>query len=490
MANINGSNIDDLFRQASDHYPLRTDSADWAKLSDALEKDPSLTQPPVNEQENGRRRRRFLLLFFLLPLAGAGYFAWHGGSPKNTLIAKEQPLPLVTAGSVPSATAPSVTAQSVTAPSDKPYNAKVGPGVAIREKTKAAAATPGRTDAGTVTVQQHAVALQQHTVARQPHAATIAAGTTTGSTAGPTTSTYPGSNAGVARLIGPGAITSTHDHNAIDAAIITAPGHGNSDPSGALTDPQHSAVGVERALADQTYSLDITRDPGFADPGTKMISKDALVDRPAGKKDAKPVKLGQPHHQIYAALLGAPDLSTVKLQNIKGVGTTFGVLLGYSLNSKWSLETGLYIDRKKYYTEGQYFEKDRVPPLQFVTLLKVDGICNMFEIPVNIRYNLNPLAKNKWFATTGLSTYLMSTEQYAYQATYNGMPWNRSATYNTPSQNWFSIVNLSIGYEQKLGKMTNLRLEPYLRVPLSGIGTGSLPIMSAGLNVGITRKIR
>jgi Outer membrane protein beta-barrel domain len=474
MANINGSNIDDLFRQASDHYPLRTDSADWAKLSDALEKDPSLTQSIVNEQEKGRRRRRFFLLFFLLPLAGAGYFFWHGTPLKNTAIAKEQPLPFVTA------------------PSEKGSDAKGGPVGAAEEKT----------DAGTTTLQQHSATLQQptatlqqHSARLQPHATTLQQRTT--ALQQHTTSLVAGTNTGTATLIGPGAIKPSH--NAIDPAITTGdpaittgPGYGKSNRSSGdeNTDPQLSAVDVERALANQTYSLDITRNPGFAAPGTGAISKDALVSRPAAKKEAKPAKSIHPPHQIYLGLLGAPDLSTVKFQDIKAVGTTFGVLFGYSLNPKWSLETGLYLDRKKYFTEGQYFEKDRVPPLQYVTLLKVDGICNMFEIPVNIRYNLNPLAKNKWFATAGLSTYLMSQEQYAYQAMYNGMPWNKSATYNTPSQNWLSIVNLSIGYEQKLGRMTNLRLEPYLRVPLSGIGTGSLPIMSAGLNVGITRKIR
>jgi len=32
-------------------------------------------------------------------------------------------------------------------------------------------------------------------------------------------------------------------------------------------------------------------------------------------------------------------------------------------------------------------------------------------------------------------------------------------------------------------------VEPYLRLPLAGIGTGKLPIMSAGINIGITRRL-
>jgi len=115
----------------------------------------------------------------------------------------------------------------------------------------------------------------------------------------------------------------------------------------------------------------------------------------------------------------------------------------------------------------------------------------MWEIPVNVRYNFPSGGKMKWFATAGLSTYLMTKESYNYEATKWGTPWGvgKTYTYETPYHNLFSILNLSVGYEQRLGKIGNLRLEPYLRVPLSGIGTGNLSIMSAGLNIGITRRI-
>ena len=148
---------------------------------------------------------------------------------------------------------------------------------------------------------------------------------------------------------------------------------------------------------------------------------------------------------------------------------------------------------EKYYTEGQYFNKKKIQALWNVDLLNVDGVCNMVELPINIRYNLNAGAGKKisWFATAGLSTYLMSKEWYSYEYTYSSGPvMNNAFVYKTPYRNWFSIVNLSLGYEQKLGNIGSLRVEPYLRVPLSGIGTGSLPIMSAGLNLGITRRIR
>ena len=193
----------------------------------------------------------------------------------------------------------------------------------------------------------------------------------------------------------------------------------------------------------------------------------------------------------YIGILGAPDFSTVKYQSMKGVGTTFGLLLGYSFNDRWAVETGLYLDRKRYYTEGEYFNTKALNWPPGYNLLNVDGTCYMWEIPLNIRYNFNKSERMKWFATAGLSTYLMTKESYSYQYTaWSGGPTDENDwKFKTPSQYWFSIVNLSAGYEQRLGKIGNLRLEPYVRLPLSGIGTGRLPIMSAGLNIGFTRRL-
>ena len=122
-------------------------------------------------------------------------------------------------------------------------------------------------------------------------------------------------------------------------------------------------------------------------------------------------------------------------------------------------------------------------------LLNVDGICNMWEIPVNVRYNFNTSLRMKWFATAGLSTYLMTSEKYAYRVESSWNTEDSSWNIHKPSQYLFSIVNLSAGFEQRVGKIGNLRLEPYVRIPLSGIGTGKLPILSAGLNIGFTRQL-
>src|SRR5579863_9887296 len=71
----NNGDMDDLFRRASERYPLRTDSADWDKLATALDGGPAA---PSDEKEK-RRRRGIFWWFLLIPLAGIGYWTWQEG---------------------------------------------------------------------------------------------------------------------------------------------------------------------------------------------------------------------------------------------------------------------------------------------------------------------------------------------------------------------------------------------------------------------------
>src|SRR5579871_2463266 len=114
MSNLKDTDIDDLFRRASDKYPLRTDSSDWDRMAAALEKSPPPNPPNDPDETDDRRKRRFFWLFFLLPLAGAGYLFWHhpgNGHPAvaTTQTAKMTTQPATTTTQSATATPPSTT---------------------------------------------------------------------------------------------------------------------------------------------------------------------------------------------------------------------------------------------------------------------------------------------------------------------------------------------------------------------------------------------
>jgi hypothetical protein len=106
----------------------------------------------------------------------------------------------------------------------------------------------------------------------------------------------------------------------------------------------------------------------------------------------------------------------------------------------------------------------------------------MWEIPVNVRYDFSYNEKWRWFASTGLSTYLMDKEYYNIYYTHNGIPYDPYDYDSDTNSNYlFSIWNLSAGMERSLGKHFSIQAEPYLKIPLKGLGAGNMRMTSYGV---------
>jgi hypothetical protein len=431
MPNLKDTDIDDLFQRASDKYPLRTDGADWDRMAAALEKQPPAPPDAVGAEEK-RKKRRFFWLFLLLPLAGAGYYAWHHGGATGVR-ANTAVVPTIPGGKTNAATAGApATAQNATAQTPA---------------TTPAAATTGTQDP-LASSNAWATPTKNHSSHHNVHNS-----------------------------------AATEEETQPDNSLSLTAANTRQQPGGEKFGGEAQNVSEDRLFYD-LQRAPIPHDYRLAVNVTAPAAKDTTAK---AKAKTQPTT-----KHFYAGVFGSPDLSTVKMQSVKGVGSTFGILFGYTFNGgHWAIETGASVDRKKYYTDGEYFSTKEVHLPANAWLTDVDGVCYMWEIPLNVRYNFNPGAKTSWFATAGFSTYLMSHEKYAYGLEWSGSSGVYDSTWNIhkPSQYPFSIINLSAGFEQRLGKIGNLRVEPYVRLPLTGLGMGKLPIMSAGVNIGITRQL-
>jgi outer membrane protein with beta-barrel domain len=203
-------------------------------------------------------------------------------------------------------------------------------------------------------------------------------------------------------------------------------------------------------------------------------------------KSKRPAPFAQSSKGFYVGFLAGPDISAVKFQSVNQVGFSLGAIVGYRFNKNLALETGILWDKKYYYSKGEYFNKDQagIP----YNILSLNGSCNMFEIPVNLRYDFATETNHGFFVKAGLSTYLMKKESYSYITERYGNRHEGDTTYNNASQNYFSVLQLSAGYELAVSGKTKISIEPYVKIPLMGIGVGGMPISSAGLYLGITHS--
>ena len=69
----------------------------------------------------------------------------------------------------------------------------------------------------------------------------------------------------------------------------------------------------------------------------------------------------------------------------------------------------------------------------------------------------------------------------------NGTENKMFGSYSENKKYFAATVDVSFGYERKLGG-SHIKLQPYLQLPVRGIGVGDLPIKSAGMRVGLTRN--
>ncbi len=192
----------------------------------------------------------------------------------------------------------------------------------------------------------------------------------------------------------------------------------------------------------------------------------------------------------YASLTGNADISFVKFQKASALGYGLGIMGGYHFKNGISLETGLLYDKKNYYTKGEYFDTKNLPYLQYVNLLSANGNCNMWEIPVNIKYDFNSQKKHNFFVTAGLSSYLMNKEFYNFKYEKNGVAGEKGYDYYHSSQNWFSVLNLGGGINIKTSDRYFLQVQPYYKIPIAGVGKGNLSLSSAGINLSLTKRFK
>lgn len=202
-----------------------------------------------------------------------------------------------------------------------------------------------------------------------------------------------------------------------------------------------------------------------------------------------PVKKEKQKSSFYVGIIAGPDISTVKYQSIKNAGFSVGIAGGYTFSKRWSVETGLIYTSKKYYTDGKYFDKTKSGIPSSVYVESLDGSCNMFEVPVSVRYDFST-NRNRFFATLGATSYFMKKEKYTYDAYASGSYYEGHRSYNNSGNYFFSNMHLSVGYNRQLSNKINLRIEPYIKVPIRDIGIGSLPITSSGIYFSVMQSIR
>ncbi len=471
MEHVN-NDMDDLFRKAGDQYPLKTSGSDWDAVLGKLREDNGYME---NEEAGRNNRRRWGWLFLLIPLAlgsaiyfSSGHKKLNQGSTENLKnnipIEKEAATVKPDEGSVKAGTENSVPQKMETSENiKKNTDQKSGAGLSLNQVPAGKHFNAGNTlNSGSAgshkTPADGTAAGVNRSTGLKP-----AAGSASG-----TTARHPDEN--------PSGLSNTE-------GITQSPGHPTEVAAGsaalAATTPPVSAGSAD---AGQKNSISASESPSIK-------AKDSVSNNAAVKKEKSKAAVSS---GLYFGLFGGPNWNTIKFQTVEQTGVDIGILVGYRFNKRIAVESGFILDKSYYYSKGEYFNPSKSGFPSNEEIKDVTGNCVMFEIPVTFRYDFSIGKNHGFFANAGLSSYLMKRETYsANLVPMGGMTWTYpDTTYKNSTNNIFSVMQLSAGYERMIGQKTKIRVEPFVKIPLQGLGIGSMPISSAGIYFGITYSLK
>lgn len=190
---------------------------------------------------------------------------------------------------------------------------------------------------------------------------------------------------------------------------------------------------------------------------------------------------------LSVSLTLAPDFTGTGQQGSTKMGAGVGLQLEYKILPCLSVVSGAFYSKKNYLTDnsfspyGKFWDYRPEPD-------HIDASCGVIDIPLNLRFYALNGNRHRFFLSGGLSSYLMRSEDYTL--VYSDGQWD-DYTYEVRNENHhlFAIYNLSVGYERNFAGRWALQLEPFMKIPARGVGTGSVKLNSMGAFVHLKYKI-
>jgi Outer membrane protein beta-barrel domain len=196
--------------------------------------------------------------------------------------------------------------------------------------------------------------------------------------------------------------------------------------------------------------------------------------------------------RFYLSLTGGPLISQIKSQELKKTGFDMGLLVGYRISKKLSVETGLLYSKQYYFSGGKYYNAATGGN----TVNSMQGGRTAFEIPFKLNYYLLRNKSGGLYISGGLSSYVGVNDKIVINVGENPLHPPQKLDYGLA--NYLpSYLDFALGYDYKSGKSTHFKIEPYLQIPLSSTAGntininagGGLQVYNAGLHLIITEFI-
>lgn len=454
--------IDRIFRQAADSYEPEFAPEAWQDLAQKLDA-AAAPQPTAN-----RRRRKGLGLLFLLLLSVTGIFIFRRQVVRQKNVAVET---TETSGRSSAqqeqATEKEKAKSAINEAKKQPVIKPVIPKNTPAEKSSAMANAGPAPTTSKMTASAETFGKTQATSIQKIRAKGK------GPRLKPPVQADPGATTGGEKPA-PLAADSRFTRYSLEAKqpAVALP---DTIAAAAVTNPP---AGSPAAQAPGDSITPVVAADTTAPAAEKLVAVDSLLKYAHKKRISR----------LSVSLVLAPDISAVNFRRSEKVSTNIGALLNYQLSPRWVVSAGAVRARKVYDAKpsdyrSKYWYGKHLPDAIY-------AVCQVLDIPVNLRYNFIARPKQAMYVQAGVSSYLMREEDYRYDFTSAYPTYSRNWMVKRRNKHLFGVANVAVGYNRQLWPGTSVGVEPFVKVPLTGIGAGKVNLTSVGAWFSVSYQLQ
>lgn len=273
----------------------------------------------------------------------------------------------------------------------------------------------------------------------------------------------------------------------------------NITPANPESDPENAVQATDMPVSSNTGKSKIPEKPIVTEDTATQLGETVVIKIEAAKQDDKEIekivdsviskkiadkKTRKTISKIYVIVAAGAEASGVKLFSADKVTPRYGAALGFQINKKISVQGGFFVSNKKYIAGKDDYKTKPGSYWAIVDLKSIDGNCRVYEIPVQVRYDFTSGKKLNFFATAGLSSYLMKKENYTMHYLRYGN-YHKAEVKYTGNNSFFSVLRFSAGAEKKISDRFAVFASPGIAVPLAGVGEGEVKLYSTDIILGL-----
>ncbi|WDF80931.1 hypothetical protein PQ469_13045 [Mucilaginibacter sp. KACC 22773] len=191
--------------------------------------------------------------------------------------------------------------------------------------------------------------------------------------------------------------------------------------------------------------------------------------------------------QFSISVLAASDANAVNSFGHSQTGTNYGLQLSLRITKKLTISTGAAYAIKPYSSTPTSYSSASYNPS--ITPTNIQANCKVLDVPLNLSYQLYSKGSNAIGVGTGLSSYFMLKENYRfdYSAESGWKPYNLEI--RNKNTHLFGVLNVNVNYQRRINSKFSAVLQPYMKLPITGIGNGKVDLKSTGVALGINWNI-